>query len=72
MTMTTSADVTSATHKAIVLVGTTKGLFTLRSDDGRAQFELSGPTFAGEEVYSTCVDNRTGTTRLFAGSVSSH
>ena len=26
--------------------------------DGREQFELSGPSFAGEEVYATCIDTR--------------
>ena len=55
-----------------MLVGTTKGLFTLRSGDGREQFELTGPTFAGEEVYATCIDTRSGATRLFTGSVSNH
>ena len=51
---------------------TTKGLFTLRSGDGRERFELTGPTFAGEEVYATCIDSRSGSTRLFTGSVSNH
>ncbi len=72
MTTTAVSDRTLATTDAIVLVGTTKGLFTLRSDDRRQQFELSGPTFAGEEVYSTCIDSRSGATRLFTGSVSNH
>ena len=72
MTMTTSPDVTQATTDATVLVGTTKGLFALHSTDGRNEFELSGPTFPGEEVYATCIDNRSGTTRLFTGSVSNH
>ena len=57
---------------AIVLAGTTKGLFTLRADAGREHFELSGPTFAGEEVYATCIDTRAGRTRLFTGSMSNH
>jgi hypothetical protein len=56
----------------MVLVGTTKGLFTLSSDDGRTAFELSGPSFAGEEVYSACLDSRSGSTRMFIGSVSNH
>ena len=33
----------------MVLVGTTKGLFMLRSDGDRATFELDGPTFPGGE-----------------------
>src|SRR6266508_601446 len=72
MTMTPSSDEASGTSDAIVLVGTTKGLFTFRSGDGRARFELTGPTCAGEEVYATCIDTRSGATRLFTGSVSNH
>ncbi len=75
--MTSASDTHSAvpdgaTTDVAVLVGTTKGLFTLRTGDGRRSFELAGPTFPGEEVYSTCIDSRSGTTRLFAGSVSNH
>ena len=72
MTMTAGPGEAQATRDAIVLVGTTKGLFTLRSGDGRERFELTGPTFAGEEVYATCIDTRSGATRLFTGSVSNH
>jgi photosystem II stability/assembly factor-like uncharacterized protein len=56
----------------LVLLGTSKGLFTLRARDGRADFRLAGPTFAGEEVYATCIDTRGDGLRLFAGSVSNH
>jgi photosystem II stability/assembly factor-like uncharacterized protein len=72
MSMTAKDAGALATGDVVVLVGTTKGLFTLRSGAGRAEFELSGPTFPGEEVYATCVDSRSGTTRLFTGSVSNH
>ena len=72
MTMTTEAEQTLGTRGAIVLVGTTKGLFTLEGDARRERFELTGPSFAGEEVYATCIDSRSGVTRLFTGSVSSH
>ena len=34
-----------------VLVGTRKGAFILTSDDKRAQWEVSGPHFAGWEIY---------------------
>ncbi len=56
----------------LVLVGTTKGLFALHEEHGRDRFQLSGPSFAGEEVYATCVDTRGPTARLFAGSLSNH
>ena len=62
----------STTTDTLVLVGTSKGLFTLRSGDGRNHFEVSGPTFPGEEVYATCIDGRSGSTRLFTGSVGNH
>src|SRR5262245_49527678 len=71
MTTNPSSAAVSGTD-VVVLLGTTKGLFTLRSGDGRRHFELSGPTFPGEEVYSTCIDTRSGATRLFTGSVSNH
>ena len=57
---------------AMVLIGTTKGLFTLHSADGRDRFDLAGPAFPGEEVYATCIDARSGQTRVFTGSVSNH
>ncbi|MEO6157531.1 MAG: exo-alpha-sialidase [Ilumatobacteraceae bacterium] len=63
---------TRTASQTVVLLGTTKGLFSLRSDDGRASFRLTGPTFPGEEVYSTCIDTRGAAPRLFAGSVSNH
>lgn len=34
-----------------VLVGTRKGAFVLTSDEGRGRWEVSGPHFAGWEVY---------------------
>ena len=58
--------------ETLVLVGTAKGLFTLRSDDGRTRFEVAGPALTGEEVYATCIDTRGDSPRLFAGSVSMH
>ena len=72
MTMTSTTEPALGTRQSVVLIGTTKGLFTLHSGDGRQQFELTGPSFAGEEVYATCVDSRSGSTRMYAGSVSNH
>ena len=34
-----------------VLVGTRKGAFILTSDDKREQWDISGPHFAGWEIY---------------------
>ena len=58
--------------QTVVLVGTSKGLFSLRSGDGRRHFEISGPDLVGEEVYATCIDTRGPSPRLLAGSVSMH
>lgn len=48
---------------ATVLVGTRRGLFTLRSKD-RREWKLEGPALAGREVYHAIRDGRTG--RLWA------
>ena len=58
--------------ETLVLIGTAKGLFTLRSTDGRRSFELHGPALPGEEVYATCIDRRGSSPRIVAGSVSMH
>jgi len=63
---------TGTTLDTLVLIGTTKGLFTLRAGPGRERFVLEGPSFPGEEVYSTCIDDRGPHTRLLVGSVSNH
>ena len=58
--------------ETLVLIGTAKGLFTLRSTDGRQSFELHGPALPGEEVYATCIDPRGSSPHILAGSVSMH
>ncbi|MDQ3147985.1 MAG: glycoside hydrolase [Actinomycetota bacterium] len=58
--------------ESLVLVGTAKGLFSLRSTDGRRHFEVVGPALVGEEVYATCIDVRTSPPTLLAGTVSMH
>ena len=58
--------------ETLVLIGTAKGLFTLRSTDGRQSFELHGPALPGEEVYATCIDRRGSSPHILAGSVSMH
>ena len=37
--------------KVRILVGTRKGAFILTSDGKRAQWDVSGPFFAGWEIY---------------------
>jgi len=56
----------------VVLAGTTKGLFTLVAGPGRESWDLAGPWFPGEEIYSALLDCRGGRTRLLVGATSSH
>jgi hypothetical protein len=65
---------TAAATDRLLLIGTTKGLFTLRTNGQNDENggRLGGPAFAGEEVYATCIDTRGDMPHLFAGSVSNH
>src|SRR5438552_351984 len=51
----------------VVLVGTTKGLFTLAAGPDRERWELTGPWFGGEDIYAAALDCRDGRTRLGLG-----
>jgi len=51
----------------LVLVGTTKGAFVFRSGPGRRSWDVAGPYFAGQPVYSFAWDGRAGRRRLWAG-----
>jgi len=42
----------------LVLVGTSKGAFILSSDPGRGRWSLSGPHFAGADVFHVAYDFR--------------
>ncbi|TML37820.1 MAG: exo-alpha-sialidase [Actinobacteria bacterium] len=57
--------------EVVLVVGTQKAVFVLRSPD-RRRFRLSEPRFSDEEVYSVGVDSRSGAPRLFAGCTSQH
>lgn len=52
----------------VVLVGTSKGLFTLASGASRSSWTLDGPFFPGEEIYAAAFCGR----RLLVGATSSH
>lgn len=53
---------------ALVLVGTTKGAFLLRSDKARKKWDVSGPHFPGHVVYAMAYDGRAGRRRLWFSS----
>ena len=56
----------------LLLVGTMKGAFLLRSDRARNKWEMGGPYFPGSAVYALAYDGRAGRRRLWAGPHSMH
>lgn len=56
----------------LLLVGTMKGAFLLRSGAARSRWEMGGPYFPGQAIYAMAYDGRAGGRRLWAGSGSEH
>lgn len=56
----------------LVLVGTMKGVFVLKSSRRRASWETAGPYFPGQAIYALAYDGRAGAHRLWAGAESGH
>ncbi len=56
----------------LLAIGTGKGLFLARSDDGRSTWRVSGPHHPMTAVYAVAIDTRRSTPRLLAGVTSSH
>ncbi|HEU5038588.1 MAG TPA: exo-alpha-sialidase [Nocardioides sp.] len=56
--------------RTLIMVGTRKGLWIGTSDEAREEWDFTGPHHDMEEVYSCLIDKRGGT-RLFAGASSS-
>jgi len=54
----------------LLLVGTTKGAFILRSNTNRARWEVGGPYFHGHAVYAMVYDGRGGQHRIWASTQS--
>jgi hypothetical protein len=50
----------------LLLVGTSKGAFILRSRPDRSTWEVAGPYFHGQAIYSMAYDARQGRHRLWA------
>jgi len=61
-----------AAGDVLVLVGTTKGAFIFSSDKSRRKWNVDGPHFPGEAVYSIAYDSRGGRTRTLVGAHSNH
>ena len=62
----------SSNGEALLLVGTMKGAFVLRSDKSRKKWKIEGPHFRGEAVYALLHDTRAGSPRTFAATNSMH
>jgi photosystem II stability/assembly factor-like uncharacterized protein len=70
--MPTPRHVSATSGDALVLVGTMKGVFVLRSNASRRRWDVGGPYFAGNAVYALAYDGRDGRRRIWAGSGSEH
>ncbi len=54
----------------LLLVGTTKGAFLLRSSARRVRWDVAGPYFHGQATYALAYDSREGRHRLWASTYS--
>jgi len=54
----------------LLLIGTTKGAFILRSNARRERWEVGGPYFHGHAVYAMAYDDRGGQHRIWASTCS--
>jgi serine/threonine protein kinase len=54
----------------LLLVGTTKGAFILRSNAQRRRWEVGGPYFHGHNVYAMAYDGRAGQHRIWVSTQS--
>lgn len=53
----------------LLLVGTTKGAFLIRSNAQRKRWKVGGPYFHGQEVYAMAFDDRDGQHRIWASTL---
>jgi photosystem II stability/assembly factor-like uncharacterized protein len=56
----------------VLLVGTMKGAFVLRSNGARKRWDMGGPYFPGHSIYSMTYDDRAGRQRVWASTNSMH
>lgn len=70
--MPTPNHVSAKSGDVLLLAGTMKGAFILRSDSERKEWEVGGPYFPGRAIYAMLYDNRNGRSRLWAAVNSSY
>src|SRR5215212_9695590 len=56
----------------MLLLGTAKGIWVMRSDAARGTWEVGGPHFPGHKIYSLAYDPRKGRSRIWAGTCHNH
>ncbi len=64
--------VTAKEGDVVLLVGTAKGAFLLRSNGARSRWEAGGPYFPGQAIYAMGYDGRAKRHRVWAGTLSYH
>jgi photosystem II stability/assembly factor-like uncharacterized protein len=70
--MPTATNVNVNPGDVMILAGTMKGAFVLRSDQSRQDWEVGGPYFPGRAIYALTYDDRNGRQRLWAAVNSSY
>ena len=70
--MPTTTHVDANSGDVLILAGTMKGAFVLRSDSSRQDWEVGGPYFPGRAIYALTYDDRNGRKRLWAAVNSSY
>ena len=70
--MPTPTHVNANAGDVMILAGTMKGAFVLRSDSSRQDWEVGGPYFPGRAIYALTYDDRNGRKRLWAAVNSSY
>jgi len=70
--MPTPTHVDTKPGDVMILAGTMKGAFLLRSDQSRQNWDVGGPYFPGRAIYALTYDDRNGRNRLWAAVNSSY
>jgi hypothetical protein len=70
--MPNTKNVNANSGDVLLLAGTMKGAFVLRSDKQRQQWDVGGPYFPGRAIYALAYDDRNGRRRLWAAVNSSY
>ena len=70
--MPTTTHVDTKPGDVMILAGTMKGAFVLRSDASRQNWDVGGPYFPGRAIYALTYDDRNGRNRLWAAVNSSY